>query len=569
MGSVDRVEDRTFKVNFTGDGAAKLREKVNDKLKEFMGDYTDDTLVEYVIVLLRNGRRMEEARNELNVFLGDDSDSFVAWLWDHLASNLNLYVQSQDSSGVIKTKSSVGDQAGRNEYDPVETESGKGKSENLPRSRSKREWKGLMRDATEPPPLRSSVVDTVLTEEKSHLKASSGRSSSPDPPKQKKRNRQDERQFLKREEVSQATINAPRRLLQFAVRDAVGTLRPSTLAKEPSMKRLRSVVSTSAADSSLFDHPRRIQSIARVPNPMATVIKAVQEAAEDVKLKSARSVFDRLGRDIEMSGTAEQISDIGDATVENEQYEEFDHSPGRTNSIYLQEHDYDGENIGITESESGLVGDLVPDYEVYGDDHVMGHRVVDISETSTSGNRGQDSLMVQYNLAKSDTMQTPRNKDHSQRFSATKTSGNISINSSIWKSTHYQESRDALEIDSVQENEPDDGKSGIRLMKENSNPVPVGNGNATPGADVLKESLKTQQTLPGTYATGRPLEDADSRTIFVSNVHFAATKDSLSRHFNKFGEVLKVIIMTDAATGQPKGLCRVYAERSSRQCTVP
>ena len=34
---------------------------------------------EYVIVLLRNGRRKEEARNELNVFLGDDSTSFISW----------------------------------------------------------------------------------------------------------------------------------------------------------------------------------------------------------------------------------------------------------------------------------------------------------------------------------------------------------------------------------------------------------------------------------------------------------------------------------------------------------
>lgn len=42
MGSVD---DRTFKANFSGDGVLKLRERVKDKLKEFMGDYTDDTLV--------------------------------------------------------------------------------------------------------------------------------------------------------------------------------------------------------------------------------------------------------------------------------------------------------------------------------------------------------------------------------------------------------------------------------------------------------------------------------------------------------------------------------------------
>lgn len=41
--------------------------------------------------------------------------------------------------------------------------------------------------------------------------------------------------------------------------------------------------------------------------------------------------------------------------------------------------------------------------------------------------------------------------------------------------------------------------------------------------------------------------------FFNLQVHFAATKDSLSRHFNKFGDVLKVLIVTDAATGQPTG----------------
>lgn len=45
MGSEDRVDDRTFKVDFTGDGMAKLRERIKLKMKEFMGDYTDDTLV--------------------------------------------------------------------------------------------------------------------------------------------------------------------------------------------------------------------------------------------------------------------------------------------------------------------------------------------------------------------------------------------------------------------------------------------------------------------------------------------------------------------------------------------
>ena len=111
--------------------------------------------------------------------------------------------------------------------------------------------------------------------------------------------------FWQREAVSQMTIDAPRRLLQFAVRDAVGTSRASISAKETSFKRLRSVVSTSFED--FPGRPRRIQSVARVPNPMATVIKAVAEAAEDVtKVKNAGSVFDRLGPGMDVLETRGQ-----------------------------------------------------------------------------------------------------------------------------------------------------------------------------------------------------------------------------------------------------------------------
>lgn len=44
-GSMDRLDDRTFNVNFSGEGAARLWDTVKLKLKEFMPDYADDTLV--------------------------------------------------------------------------------------------------------------------------------------------------------------------------------------------------------------------------------------------------------------------------------------------------------------------------------------------------------------------------------------------------------------------------------------------------------------------------------------------------------------------------------------------
>ena len=70
--------------------------------------------------------------------------------------------------------------------------------------------------------------------------------------------------------------------------------------------------------------------------------------------------------------------------------------------------------------------------------------------------------------------------------------------------------------------------------------------------------------ISGVNSSVRP-EDTDSRTVFVSNVHFAATKEAITKHFSRCGEVLKVIILTDAVTGQSKG--SAYIEFSSRETT--
>ncbi|XVF79604.1 hypothetical protein PTKIN_Ptkin15bG0002600 [Pterospermum kingtungense] len=546
MGSVDRVDDLTFKVNFSGDGVSKLRDTVKEKLKEFMGDYTDDTLVDYVIVLLRNGRRKDEAKNELKVFLGDDSDSFVSWLWDHLASNLDLYVPSKEPHVEERARSIIlGNQPPDDDSHQLGSDSERGKSTELVRNRHNREWKGLARDAAEPPPLRSSEVENIRFEGKSRRKVSRQRSSSP--PSQKKRSRLDERQSIKKEAVSQISVDAPRRLLQFAVRDAVGTSRASTSAKEPSLKRLRSVVSTSVGDSSVPDRPRRIQSVARVPNPMATVIKAVAEAAEDVtKVKNAGSVFDRLGPGMEVLETRDRHAKFRESLIEDEDYGDRNQLLEKTEPVYHQRDEYVRQhvrNITALESESVVASDSLYDNEEYDHVNVIGCGVMDASQSGTSsGNKGDNSLMAQYKVAKDEEIpQISRNKDNKQSTAAANSSRktvNHSVNVNTWKPAHYQEPRTVSELDS---------------RKSLLGGEAVGNGKVQSVSDTQETSLKTVPSSSVPSAAARPLEDADSRTIFVNNVHFAATKDSLSRHFNKFGEVLKVVIVTDATTGQPKG----------------
>lgn len=557
MGSVvERDDNRIIKMNFTMDGAAKLRESVTEKLKEFMGEYTDDTLVEYVIVILRNGKSKEQAKNELNVFLGDDSDSFVSWLWDHLHLNLALYVKPeklQDEAPKRKLISEI--KAVDDGLQHSKSELERGNSNKFSRSRHNKDWKGLVKGEAEAPTIRSSEVDNAHLVEKVRSNVNrSRRSPSPKPADQRKRSRADEQQRPKRDVVSQVNIAAPRRLLQFAVRDAVGSPRTSGVGTsvEPSLKRLRSVVSTSSADSSVVEHYQRVQPTSRAPNAMARVIKAVAEAAEDVKSKSSGSVFDRLGCGMDSSADNSQL--------------DYQHQE-QNQSLYLQRTDYNGQyaaNTTMVERETVFLSDSNSDNEGCNDVNVIGRGVTGTSEISSSvGNKGSDSLMVQYSVAKKadDSLRLKQSREQEQPAAACNPSRkivNISVNVNTWKPAQYQEPREVVELDGhkISDNEIGDSRSNMQLVKENANTLKISNGNVNLAPDVQKESSKAHCT-PGSSVAGRPTEDVDSRTIFVSNVHFAATKDALSRHFNKFGEVLKVIIVTDAATGQPKGAAYV------------
>ncbi|CAL1409328.1 unnamed protein product [Linum trigynum] len=531
MGSLDRVDDRTFRVNFSEDGVGKLRERVREKLKEFMGDYTDDTLVEYVIVLLRNGRRKEEAKNELNVFLGDDSVSFVSWLWDHLASSVELYVShghtetdiTTDSRRVLRTNI-VGDDSHH-----VDFESKKVNTENISRSRHRREWRDTKLGPTEQPSLRSSeVLDAVMEDTTHHKVNHEKQSASPRASQKKKRSRHDEGEASKRERetVALATIDAPRRLLQFAVRDALGTPKASSSVKEPSLKRLRSVVSTSTEEPTQpVDRPRRMLSIARNPRgPMATIIKAVQEAAEDVtKVKTPRSVFDRLGRD---STSFETTLEYRDVAMDEEEL---------------------ASNL-LRGNHRGLTSNFMSENGNYSDAMGVDDRDIEVLPTGTSRvSNDVHQFRVQHNAG-----DFVPNKSLHQSVQHANASG---------KQPHPHQLPLAGRLEKPsRDNGTHTVKVGAQIMKENNNPVVVGNGDGKLATD-RKEPQRTSPTTPVSLTAGRPLEDAESRTIFVSNVHFAATKDSLSRHFNKFGEVLKVVIITDAATGQPKGSAYVEFTR--------
>ncbi|KAL6560457.1 hypothetical protein OROGR_004016 [Orobanche gracilis] len=551
-------DNRTFRVNFTSEGVSRLRDVVEEKLKEFMGDYTDDTLVEYVIVLLKNGRSKDEAKSELNVFLGDDSDSFVSWLWDHLGSNLSLYVQPQElhSDGAPKSKLTTGVEAGKTETHQIESETGTGNY--VKGHHNNQECKDLVRDGDENkiPLPRKSVADKKISQDEPHQRVVRTKPSlSPRPTIHKKRRQTEEQHPRKKwqKEVSRSDVGAPRRLLQFAVRDAVATSRPNNATAEPSRKRLRSVVSTSTGDLLQEERPQRIQHTL-----LSAAIKAAAEAVEDVsKLRPSHNVFNRLGRATDVSNTtynqehghvAEDVGD-GDFGVGVEKFDSVYH-PQNDGSM-LHEENMSPFHDTVLDSVLGYDGDDYDDIDGREQDNA------DVSWFDTSDrNWVENSLTFQYETASDNVDEKLRGPGKDLGPPAARHNASVRIAASVIMNTRksqYQEARDVSEMNNRKGvvGSAVATKSDVRLLKENNNPMLAFKGNAKP--DTTQQQPEKTQTPTANNVTGPPTEDADSRTIFVSNVHFAATNDSLSRHFNKFGEVLKVTILTDSASGQPKG----------------
>ncbi|KAK1305916.1 hypothetical protein QJS10_CPA10g00141 [Acorus calamus] len=506
MDDPDRLRDLNFRVNFSEDGLARLKEEVTEKLKGYMGDYTDDHLVEYVIVLLKNGKNKEEAKKQLDVFLGDDSVSFVCWLWDHLSSNLHLYVQPIGSDEVSGTK-------------PVINLTGRKNS-------STEHASGLLDDSDNDTQKNPRILELGAKGSGKDWRSMRLKPLLFRVPRLKMFIKR--RQTIKRDVASKPAMGAPRRLLQFAVRDAVGTSKQQNSRPERVSKRLRSVVSTSTMDVALDDQYQKTRSTGRVQSAVATAIKAAAEAAEDViKPRFSGSVFDRLGNSKHRAKPIDQTTELGEHVMEDGEFEDFDQHLSPENVDYCQRSDNEGES---------------------------------------AGNKEKNTLMVQYSVAKDtdEVIRKTRLNDQDSSVpsvaNASRKIVNISVNVNTWKPPHYQEPRDSAEVEArmTMGNSEAVAAKSTRLMKENNVAVAEAEKSislldtypVTPRLDQQKEAQKSVLSTPGSYSTVRPSEDADLRTLFV---HFAATKDTLSRHFNKFGEVLKVVIVTDAATGQPKG----------------
>ncbi|CAM6110241.1 unnamed protein product [Calypogeia fissa] len=81
-------------------------------------------------------------------------------------------------------------------------------------------------------------------------------------------------------------------------------------------------------------------------------------------------------------------------------------------------------------------------------------------------------------------------------------------------------------------------------------------------AEVSKEAQKVVNAPISVAMKGRSQEEIDLHSVCVLNIHFAATKEAVATHFSNCGDIVRVTILTDKATGKPRG--SAYVEFSSK-----
>lgn len=287
--------------------------------------------------------------------------------------------------------------------------------------------------------------------------------------------------------MSQSTVSAPKRLLQFAVRDAVATSRQSNATAEPSVKRLRSVVSTT--DSYAEVRPQRIHRAS-----MSAAIKAMAEAVKDVtKVRPSRNVFDRLGN--AMNGpNSTSHHDYGVVTEDADDVD-FNVEMENVHSSYHPQNDTSRLQEGNMSTFHGEVLDTGLAYEREGYDD-FGLRGLEAPSIYPSGREGYDDVgrrreatetypsgtsggswvesSLKYQYSANDHIDGPPHRPHSATLKKS------SFVSTKMRKPQYQEEVEAAEVDNRQIMRGVDTvstKSESWLMKENNNHPVAFNGN--------------------------------------------------------------------------------------------
>ncbi|CAL9755435.1 unnamed protein product [Musa acuminata subsp. burmannicoides] len=532
-------EPRSFKMDRRSPEASALRDAVSGKLLEFLGSYSDDVLTEYIIVLVCNGKHQNQARDDLEAFLGNESEKFVAWLWDYLSDQINVSKPQLDSLD-IKTKSmgSICDPSSYNKNFSSTNE--------IEDSERCKDWC---------PSYSPSVdVHTDVPQEQACAAydkiAESNSSALPCQP-------------LHVPETEQVAKNS-----QPIIREDI----------KPKYLSIRS------------DVQRRYS--------------ANNVVVEEAQIARPRgNVWDRLGKpckDDESILGVEKHHIIKREKINNNVEELQDPRPMLVKP-YARLISDETENVAVLDKGHGKIisnnhpgGYDIRDHATQGsfDQLVRSKRKRHYNGTTCGNTSASLSGSEEIFLQDKDTFHRTKGslpvkhqclpRSNELATNAKRTTGMFPEPelSSLRSLSEHKAPADKVVQSLLKENTSSttamqnavpSGSSAlyksksIKYASENSGTRPVQNEmldlklklhQVEKDMHMLRSkqaNLNNSKPVPPSGLQNSLKEDAESRTVFVTNVHFAASREALLSHFMKCGSIAKVTMLTDTTTGQPKG----------------
>ncbi|PIA43956.1 hypothetical protein AQUCO_01800188v1 [Aquilegia coerulea] len=554
----------SFKMNKNSPFASKLKTFITDKLKNFLVNYTDDVLAEYITVLVCNGKDQYRARDDLEAFLGETSGEFVSWLW-------NLLLKSVHHSHVRKPKLRMS--RGLHNH-------AKGRA-NMLSNDEKENYHATFA----PQPVSSN--DNEVSEGSQRL--STGYDTCMD-------------EIYEMEEKSQSLHNethkrsAPSedyygKVLKYGpsrVKVSSGTAAcgDQNIHVDQNKKlRKEQVVSDSCKHlprQCLYSQkkelpPRFFDSVARVTS--VSQRRASTRPADSMSHQNAKprgTVWDRLGRPLEdrrivrggrlrerLTGAKGEIPIFVSGPVISKTDDDADDECKReehdVNTMCIPHHtDKPIKKRHLSDIDSDLPYDSVS----MRNGHLHNREnLKEVQKSSSSKyNRSETLNSVSSSRARQtsgvQTCQTNGTLDYDffpgpNEVSPRKLSGKVSdVPQTLGLNRLVTKSED-VRIEDAEKNDFKPVQAKMIDVKLKLHQI------ESEMAKLKANQLESIEDKPHLLSSSGALihsdEDVVSRTVYVTNVHFAATKEALSSHFNMCGDIVKVVILNDAVTAQPKG----------------
>ncbi|KAM5579911.1 hypothetical protein ABKV19_009584 [Rosa sericea] len=497
MDQLFSAKPKPFRIHRKSPIASKIKSSISVKLSEFLGDYSDDVFLEYITVLVCNGKDQYQARDDLEAFLGERSEEFVSWLWNLLFEHAGKFCKDTDYLDEVPGISR-----------PISDSSNGAKVDRCTDFRShvnKLLMKGdkMQHSACDP----ASCNDMKLAKGSQHYPSVSVPSTEVNTRIVLSHGRRNE---ILRRSMASGDIDGEgdRRTQSENQITQIVNCKCSGLPRERLHLPEREAVSKT---TELSVSGRQFSTQICASNKLGTSLSQRSVGAGSIRSNLSRgSVWDRLGKPCEdISGGLKNADFYG--VGHNKQYDKV------LNQLALIPPKRNSEVPAFDKKRS---------YSYPVEMEKLEHVDTAVSEPHFANNIGRKRLFGQI---------SPECKDTSQNFKKS----NVATNDLETKQEllHVKEKLNQIEIE---------------MSKLRSKQV-----------EFEKNDGKTNNLL-NSGAPKDSEETFESRTVLVTNVHFAATREALSLYFAKCGMVVNVMILTDTVTSKPKGSAYVtFASKES------